>query len=427
MFQSGEDTIQLNGGMACPHSDFALRMAASGKTLSLNKFKIVGASTDLNEGSVGILVGAGANNVTIDGGSTRGTSGIEFFDYCLKDEGGNSGLTVRQLRCFRARSAGIDIVSNFVDVQESLIDRTVGGSATAETPGGVGIHVSGNVHIKNTTVRRSATIGIWADGSDDPDGNGRGAVIDGGTRLSRIEQSSGIGILLQGKFHNVKETYVEGDGSDGVSTDGVVVSGDSMVLDSVDITEFGGRGVVVTGIGAQVSRTSVEDVKQDGFVVTGANAALSGNSAMQSANGFVVSGAACAMDSNDAENIGGTGYVLSGEGCHVRNNKVKKTKGGGYVASMNNALFDTNQVEASTTTGFVISGNNNVFKGNSSNKSTKGNGFEITGSGNHFTTNSAEKNKGCEWVIKPGNVDDGNNRKNGRTFQFTLAGAACVE
>src|SRR5205823_7652723 len=97
--------------LGCAHSKVALTISASGKTIDLQEFKIVGAATDQILGSVGILVKQGADNVTIIGGATGSKSGLEYFDYCLMDEGGNSGLKVMSLRCFRARSAGIDIVS----------------------------------------------------------------------------------------------------------------------------------------------------------------------------------------------------------------------------------------------------------------------------------------------------------------------------
>jgi uncharacterized repeat protein (TIGR01451 family) len=204
-FQAGETTVRLLSSMGCAQSDLGLRIAASGKTLDLNKFKIVGPSSTPN--SKGIVIGTGATNVTVIGGSTNGTSGIESFDYGLFDEGGNTGLWVTSLRCFRARSAGLDIVSDGVTVSNVLVDRTVGGSATQEAPGGVGIHASGNVHIVDSIVRRSAKIGIWVDGSQDLDGNHRIAKIDGTTR---VEDNSGIGLLLEGQLHFLKDVDVTG-------------------------------------------------------------------------------------------------------------------------------------------------------------------------------------------------------------------------
>jgi hypothetical protein len=129
-FQAGETTVRLLSSMGCAQSDLGLRIAASSKTLDLNKFKIVGPSSTPN--SKGIVIGAGATNVTVIGGSTNGTSGIESFDYGLLDEGGNTGLWVTSLRCFRARSAGLDIVSDGVTVSNVLVDRTVGAGATQE-------------------------------------------------------------------------------------------------------------------------------------------------------------------------------------------------------------------------------------------------------------------------------------------------------
>src|SRR5207249_7898969 len=84
-FQSGEDTLQLGAALGCAHSKVALTISASGKTIDLQEFKIVGAATDQILGSVGILVKQGADNVTIIGGATGSKSGLEYFDYCLMD------------------------------------------------------------------------------------------------------------------------------------------------------------------------------------------------------------------------------------------------------------------------------------------------------------------------------------------------------
>jgi hypothetical protein len=47
---------------------------------------------------------------------------------------------INQVRCFRARSAAFDIVSNNVQINRSLTDNTIPtASTTAELPGGVGI------------------------------------------------------------------------------------------------------------------------------------------------------------------------------------------------------------------------------------------------------------------------------------------------
>jgi hypothetical protein len=168
---------------------------------------------------VGILVAA--PNVTIVGGGTASKSGIEYFDYCLMDEGDSDGLTVNTVRCFRARSAGIDLASDNVKLNGLLVDLVVGGTnTTTEVPGGIGMHLSGSTNVKDTTVRRAATIGVLADGAPDPDGTKHRVVIDGNHSTSRVEQNTGVGIQLEGAFHEVRNTAVEGDGDDGVSTTG---------------------------------------------------------------------------------------------------------------------------------------------------------------------------------------------------------------
>lgn len=420
-FQGAEHTVRLIDGMGCPESDIGIRMAASGKTLDLNKLKIVGASSALRQNSKGIVVAEGATNVTITGGSTGGASGIEYFDYCVQDEGGNTGLLIQNLRCFRARSAGFDVASDGVTISGVLTDRVVAAAnATQELPGGVGIHASGNTHIVNSIARRSGGIGIWADGTLDPDGDHRIVVIDGNTR---VEASAGIGIVLDGQFHTMKDVDVEGDGQDGVSTDGIVINATGVSLDGVQVKEFGGRGMVVTGAGAKVLRSTVEDVGLDSFVVSGALATLNGNSANGGVAGFVVSGADCTLDTNSAEGTAGSAFVITGDRSRLTNNKARTNGGGAFVLGGNAGYYETNKTETNGAAGFLVTGNDGIFKGNSSTKS-KTAGFDVRGANNQFQTNVAEKNTGTEWIIAPNNVDKGSNRKNGKTFSFTTAGGS---
>jgi len=428
-FRPGETTVQLAASMGCVQSPVALRIAASGKTLDLNKFNIVGASTSQVKGSVGIVVAAGTTSVTINGGSTRSSSGIEFFDYCLMDEGGNTGLKVSNLRCFRNRSAGIDLVSNGVELNTVLVDFVVGGTAatTNELPGGIGIHASGETHIKDTQVRRTAQIGIWLDGSVDVNGDHRVGLIDGTTSTSRVEDSSGIGILLDGAFHVVKNTYVAGTADDGPSTTGVWVRGYGVLIDSLEVTDFGGTGFVLNGDAASVYRSSVESVGGDSFVVTGAGVKLSGNGASRNLRGFVVSGSDVMLDTNVAEKAGGVGFIVSGDRAIMTGNTAKAGSAGGFVLSGSGGSYNTNKAETNNGTAFTISGSNGFFKGNSAKGQKLGNGFLVTspGTNNKFDHNSAEKNKDAEWVVGPGNINVPNtNKKNGKTFNFDAAGGS---
>ena len=233
-FESGENTVQLRASMGCAHSKVAVKISSSGKTFDFQGFKIVGTATDQIKGSVGILVAA--PNVTIVGGGTGSKSGLEYFDYCLMDEGDSDGLTVSTLRCFRARSAGIDLASDNVKLNGLLVDLVAGGTnTTTEIPGGIGMHLSGSVNVKDSTVRRAGSIGILADGSPDPDGTKHRVVIDGNHSTSRVEQNTGVGIQLEGAFHEVRNTAVEGDGDDGVSTTGVLINGSGMLVDATRV------------------------------------------------------------------------------------------------------------------------------------------------------------------------------------------------
>jgi uncharacterized repeat protein (TIGR01451 family) len=420
-FESGENTVQLGASMGCAHSKIAVKISSSGKTFDLQGFKIVGAATDQIKGSVGILVAA--PNVTIVGGGTSSKSGIEYFDYCLMDEGDGDGLTVNTVRCFRARSAGIDLASDNVKLNGLLVDLVVGGTnTTTEVPGGIGMHLSGSTNVKDTTVRRAATIGVLADGAPDPDGTKHRVVIDGNHSTSRVEQNTGVGIQLEGAFHEVRNTAVEGDGDDGVSTTGVLINGSGMLVDGLEVVDFGGNGFLINGAQATVKRSTVEAVGSDSFVVVGAGAVLSGNSAAKGQKGFVVSGPDAFLDTNNTENVLGTAFLVSGDRATMTGNSAKAGKAEGFVLSGNGGSYNTNKAEANIGTAFAISGNNGLFLNNACKSQKTGGGYLVTGTANRFSTNSAEKNKGAEWVIAAGNVDLGSNRKNGKTFPFTTAG-----
>ena len=450
-FQGDETTIQLTASLGCATHKVGLTMAASGKTLDLNRFKIVGAATDLVKGSVGILIAEGADDVTVLGGGTRSSNGIEYFDYCFMDGGGNSGLTVKDLRCFRGRSAGFDIVSDNVELNGLLVDRVVGGgSATTEVPGGVGIHAKGKVHVRNTLMRRIGSIALWGDQPVDAGDTDRGVLMDGDLKTSRIEASPGVGIRLDGRGHRVKDTYVEGDGRSGTSTDGLVLNGPGIVVDGVDIVDFAGNGIVGAGAGIQILRTNIEDVVGDAFVITGDGARLAGNTATKGGRGYVITGAGVFIDTNATDQVTGDSFVVEGAGAIVSNNKANRGQRG-YVVIGPDAVLDTNEaefplgngfevsgdrsvltgnkvtkgklagfvldgVDANVRTnradsngrdGFVIGGSNGKFENNVSKKQSKPGaaGFNVTGTGNTFGTNSAESNKGFEWVICAGNID----------------------
>ena len=118
------------------------------------------------------------------------------------------------------------------------------------------------------------------------------------TRRPGWRQNTGVGIQLEGAFHEVRNTSVEGDGDDGVSTTGVLINGSGMLTDGLRVVDFGGNGFLINGAQATVKRSTVEAVGSDSFVVVGAGAVLSGNSAAKGQKGFVVSGPDAFLDTN---------------------------------------------------------------------------------------------------------------------------------
>jgi len=329
----GSDTEgQLLDGLVCDNGS-GVTITAAGKTLNLLGKKI--SSSVRITGNAGIIVGPNAPNITIKGGGTAGTMGIEQFEYCVKDLGGNNSLTISGLRCFRAKGAGIWALSNGILIDSSLVDNTVPDTKLEFPGGGVGIQVAGdNVHVKDTIVRRSKNIGFWAYGVD-LDGSGSVSTYDGSsTATSRIENNFGIGAFFSGGPHLMKNTQVQGDDSvAGTSQEGIVVDGTGMgvTIDSVVIKKHHGDAVHVHAgaIGTVIARTNAEDIGGDGFVVDAAST-VNGNSAtLVAGDGFVVN-APAALNTNSVEQGSGNGFVINAAAM-VDNNSAVDNAGRGYV------------------------------------------------------------------------------------------------
>jgi hypothetical protein len=418
-----DHTAMLQNGLGCATTDFGLKMAASGKTFNLNGNKIVG---ETRKGNVGMLIAAGATDVTIEGRGTSSTKGIEFFDWCVKDEGDNDGLVITDLRCYRARSAAIDIVSSDVEISSVKIDNTAFvQNATEESPGGIGIHASGdNILVRNTIVRRSRTIGILADGTD-ADDNERVLTVDGGLNNSRVEDNSGIGVLFATGFNQLKDTFVSGSGPSGVPIDGIIVAEGTTgnVLDGAVVKNFSGNGYMILGTGTQVLRSQVENVGLDGFVIVGPATYLKNNEAHPLGRGFVVGALATGtfLDTNTAA-AGSDGFVVDAASeVRLDGNSATGNGGNGFVIN-GTAWLNTNKAETNLGNGFVIAGDGNRVE-NGTSKLNGGIGFNVPGRGNTLNTNKAEANAGPEFVIGRNNIDvPFTNSANGTRISFTSAG-----
>jgi uncharacterized repeat protein (TIGR01451 family) len=430
-FFGADTTVQLSESLGCALTNVGLSVSASNVTLDLNRKKIVGDAGDTVPGKIGVTIAAGAVNVTITGRSTSGTSGIEYFDWCIRDGGGNTGLLISQVRCFRARSAAIDIVSTDVEISRSLTDNTIpaaGNTADLDLggTGGIGIRARGdNIDIKDTIVRRSKVVGIWASGPD-ADGSGLAVNIEGNLTSMLVETNFGIGIRLEGGPHRIKGTTITGEGFDkGTSTDGVVVeaSGLQNTIDQVVVKNHRGNGIVTHGSQTRIERTGVDLVALDGYVSTSTaiGTVLNGNSSKPKRNGFVIDGPDSVLTTNTAEASGLHGFVVTGAHADLSGNKSKANKGDGYVLAGDHAFLDANGAELNTGRGLLVTGNNNILNSTSA-KQNKGIGFDVPGGGNEFRNNKAERNTRSEWVIGSGNIDQGGNSANGRTISFTSAG-----
>ena len=439
-FFGADTTVRLDGGLGCTSEPYGLKIMASEKTIDLNGKKIVGVAA---LGNVGILV-KNAAGVTIIGGAnppTNDTSGIEFFDWCVKDDGKSPRLTVTNLRCFRARTAGIDTISKKASITGVLVDRAIGtATTTAELPGGVGIRTRGHqTLIKDSIIRQVGAIGVWVGGTNV---NGiRFASIEGdkascstttGSKML-IEKAAcspagncvaPIGLLLDGGPHFVKNVCVKGlyndladppiEGNNGVV---VGLTGLNNVLDGVVVKQYGGHAFVVDGTGTTITNSNVELVGLDGFVVSGAGSTLSGNTVKEARHGFIITatGLDADLDTNETENLLGDGFVVDGDTPVLTSNTAQGNAGRGFVIGGDSGLLDTNTAENNSADGFIVTGSNNTFKTNEA-QSNDGVGFNVSGTGNRFNTNAASSNGGKEWVVGAGQVDEGGNKASGSPF-----------
>ncbi len=366
--------LVLLGHLGCPNAPVGLRIAASRKTLNLNGFKIIGSSSS-SPGSTGIAVAMNKVNVKIRGGDIGGDAGVEHFDWCVADEGGNDGLIIETLRCFRGRSAGIDLISNNVTVRTSMVDRATGGSSatTHELPG-ASVSASASPATRSSSrtrpSRRSKTYGIWATGVDTSalDGDPRTITIRSssstGTRTMRVESNLGVGIRVDGQGVHVEDPLVQGDwkaeAKEPTSTTGVVVEATATgaVLNGVQVKQFGANGFVVAGPGTLVTESSVEEVAADGFVITGNGVVLENNTSQAGRHGYVLSGSDILASTNVAEEVGGDGFVVTatGAGALIDNSAAENGAGHGFVVEGLGAILDTNTAEGNAGDGFHVVG-----------------------------------------------------------------------
>ena len=228
-------------------------------------------------------------------------------------------------------------------------------------------------------MRGTGSIGIWVAGTDG-NGDGRVALIQGSniassTSKMRIENSAGIGLLLEGGPHFVKDLYVDGIYNDREvppvpGKDGVVVglTGVNNLLDQVVVKQHGGHAFVVDGTGTHITNSNVDLVGLDGFVVTGPGSTLSGNGVQNARNGFIVTdtGLDTDLDTNETEELDGDGFVVDGDNPILTGNSAQGDGGRGFVIGGDSSLLatnlDTNTAEKNVADGFIVAGSGHGSK-----------------------------------------------------------------
>ena len=213
-----------------------------------------------------------------------------------------------------------------------------------------------------------------------------------------IENGAGIGLLLDGGPHFVKNVCVKGlyndredppiEGNNGVV---VGLTGLNNLLDGVVVKQYGGHAFVVDGTGTTITNSNVDLVGLDGFVVTGAGSTLSGNGVQNARHGFIVTATALDTDleTNETEDLDGDGFVVDGDTAVLTEQQCPGQSGRGFVIGGDSGLLDTNTAEDNVADGFIVTGSSHTLKINIA-QGNGGRGFVIGGDSGLLDNNTAE-------------------------------------
>lgn len=351
----------LNCGPAGIDS-IGLIVAASNVSIDgREKYDVVGPSRSSNRTGTGILVSAGAYNVTISR-----FRAIQRYAVGIGDEGDNRGLKIENLTIRRNRAAGIRTTSPSVVVSDVKADRNAIGFDMAG---------DGSTLIDSRALRSepAPAVGIRLTGTDD-DGNGR--VV----RVNRCDvEGNLVGILLEAGPHMIEENDVRDNLDVGIS----VVSSGSKLEDN-GLKFNGTDGMHISGHFNLVVQNDSDENFGSGFRVTGIGNELSGNGAGSPNRGNLQHG-----------------FVFAGAANIVDTNRSEGNEGDGFLVAEDTAVFKSNDALGNEMTG-----------------------INVVASGNELETNRSENNGLLQFFVASGNTDRGGNNASGETIAFGLEGGS---
>jgi hypothetical protein len=364
-FFEDDNELRLDSHLNCgPAGVDSIGIIVAASDVSIDgreNFDIVGPSRSSNRTGTGILIAAGARNVTISR-----FRAIQRYAVGIGDEGDNRGLKIENLTVRRNRAAGIRTTSPSVVVSDVKADR----NAIGFDMGG-----DGSTLIDSRALRSEPdpAIGIRLTGTDD-DGNGR--VV----RVNRCDvEGNRIGIHLEAGPHMIEENDVRSNIEVGIS-----VASDGSKLEDNGLKFNGTDGILISGHFNLVVQNDSDENFGSGFRVTGTGNDLNGN---------------------------GSGSPNRGNLQH------------GFVLAGSGNIIDTNRSEGNAGDGFLVAEDTAVFKSNDAlgNEMT---GVNVVAAGNELETNRSENNGLLQFFVASGNTDRGGNNASGETIAFGLEGGS---
>jgi hypothetical protein len=380
-FFGSDSTLSFDSDLDCSPAKTAtdgIIIGKSGVTVN-GRFKtwsITGPSRSSLRTGVGIRLLPGVARVQI-----RNMKAIQNFGVGIQDadDGSNRKLVIAKSTVRRNVVAGMRLRSPRGKIDTVTADKN-----------GIGMDLSGDgIKVKASDIKGSLyppMVGLQLGGVDT---NGDGHIVQVTDPLNVIELNQGDGVLITQGAHNISNAQIVANLGNGVEIQ-ALASGSLLHSNGI---KNNGVGIVVDGDSNVIEYNTAEQNIGAGYMIGGTGNVVSNNSSGKKTD-----------RGNGAE-----GYVISGVSVSLQDNAAEANIGSGYVLT-------------STAT-------TSLFKGNTS-TSNLGHGFDIQSGGNKFDTCAAD-NKNADpgshaWMLAANNTEAINtNKANGSTIGIPVAGGFC--
>jgi hypothetical protein len=313
-------------------------------------WSITGPSHSSLRTGAGIRLAPGVARVQIKGFKAIQNFGVGILD---ADEANDRRLVVAKTTVRRNRDAGLRLRSPRAKIDTVTADKN-----------GIGMDLSGDgTKVKASDIKGSLydpMIGLRLSGIDK---NGDGRIVQLVDPLNTIELNLGVGVLIAEGAHTLSNAQVRSNVGAGIE-----ICGPSA-------TASGCSASATFGVGSVLHDNSVK-LNGDGIVVDGDSNLIEYNVCEQNlGTGFVIGGNGNTVSNNQSGNKtdlgnGQDGYRITGQGALIQDNSAEANVGSGFVV---------------TPTGTA------TFKSDTSDTNFE-HGFDIQSPGNTFDTCAAEKN-----------------------------------